>query len=97
VQVARRRAGLAGVALTLGPQHHAVIDARRDGEGQVALALDGPAAAAGLARVADHRARAAAGAAGLLHAEDDLLDDDHAVAVAALALGRLTAGPRAAA
>src|SRR5262249_46909128 len=66
VQVARRRAGLAGLALAGDAQAHALVDAGRDLDLDLALLADRALAAALGARVAhDLAGAAAARAAGL--------------------------------
>src|SRR5690606_11135697 len=85
VEVARRAAVDTRLAITTGADAHAVIDPRRNVDRQGFRILDlAPAMTVG-ARIRNFLAAAAAGRAGLLHAEKTLLDADHARAAASVA------------
>src|SRR5690606_14059077 len=89
VQVARRPAVDARLAIAAGADAHAVIDARRNLDLQGLVAAYTAYAIAGRARVGDFLARPVAGGAGLLHAEKALLHAYRARAAACAArLGR---------
>src|SRR5690606_185190 len=97
VEVARRRAGGAGLALARQADAVAVVDAGRNLHLQHFFRLDAAGAVAGLARVADGLAVAGAVRAGLLDAEDALLHAHATVAAAGAAGFDLAVGGAAAA
>src|SRR6185369_634615 len=82
VQVARRPAIGARLAVAGAADAHGVVDARRDLHLQRLLLLDPALPVAGGARFGDDLAGAAAMGAGLLHAEETLAHLHHALAMA---------------
>src|SRR5712672_3095816 len=72
VEVARRPAVGAGLAVAAGADAHALVDAGRDLHFERLVALDAPLAAAGQARLRNDLAGAMAVRAGLLDAEEAL-------------------------
>src|SRR5262245_42689607 len=74
VEVSRRTAGAAVLAFAVQAQALPRGDARRNFSGDPALPADASGAAAGLARLADHAARPAAGGAGTRDGEEALLE-----------------------
>src|SRR4029079_16457460 len=99
LEVAGRRAGIAGVALAAGADLLAVLDPGRDGDDHLALLRPHAGAAAVTARVLDQPAAPAAlrAGAGAHHRAEHRADDlaHLAGAVAGRADGRLRAGLRA--
>ncbi|KAF4530304.1 hypothetical protein B566_EDAN018442 [Ephemera danica] len=90
VQIARRAAVAAGLAIAGGTNAHAFVDAGRNLHFECLLALDAAGATAGGAGFGNRLARAAAGGAGLLNAEEALAHVHGAGAVAgATGLGRV--------
>src|SRR5690606_35502049 len=92
VQVARRAAVHARLAIAAGADAHAVVDAGRDLDLQGLGLLDLAFAMTDVAGVRNFLAAAVAGRAGLLHAEDALLHAHRAAAVAGAAGLRRGAG-----
>ena len=92
VEVARRTAAHAGLALAGEPDAGTVLDAGRNVDRQRALARDAAGARAGRARIVDHLAAALTGRAGALQREEALRVTDAAGAVAMRAGLRLGAG-----
>ena len=84
-QIARRAAVFARAALPPQGDGLAVVDARRDGDGQLLLPPDAPRAAAGFAGLVDDLSGTAAAGAGRGGGEGEAssspLDPDHAAAV----------------
>src|SRR6185436_13758506 len=89
IEVARRSAARAGLALAGQPDAGAVLDAGRNVDLERLLAPHPALAGADLARLVDHLADAVAGVAGPLDGEEALLRADAAAAVAGRALLRL--------
>ena len=92
VQVARRAAVGAGLAVASRTNTHAFVDAGRDLDLERLVLLDAALAMTGHARLGDHLAHATAGRAGLLDAEETLAHRDRTGAVASAA--HLRAGAR---
>src|SRR5690606_18219195 len=95
VQIARRPAVAAGLALAREADPVAVVDARRNLHRQRAALADSPAPGALPARLLDDRARAPAGRTGLLNREKALRNPDLARAPAGRAAAGLAARLRA--
>ena len=92
IEIARRAAVRARLALPGHAQARAGIDAGGNADFERALALDAPLAAARVARVADHLARALASRAGARDGEKSLLVGHLAAAAAGAAGGHAGAG-----
>src|SRR6185503_1924887 len=92
VEIARRAAGGSVFPFAVQPEALAGGDSRGNLRGDLALAADAPGAAAGLARLADHPAAAAAGGAGSRHREEPLLEAKLPRALALRAHFRRAAG-----
>src|SRR5690606_41253325 len=92
VEVARRSAGHAGLALAGQADAVAVVDAGRDLHLQHLLLADATVAGAVAAGAGDHLATAAAGRTGLLHGEDAALHAHLAAAAAGLAAVQVAVG-----
>src|SRR5690606_35619299 len=92
VEVARRSAGHAGLALAGQADAVAVVDAGRDLHLQHFLLADATVAGAVAAGAGDHLATAAAGRTGLLHGEDAALHAHLATAAAGLAAVQVAVG-----
>ncbi len=92
VEVARRSAARAGLALAGQANARAVLDARRDGDLERLVAPHAALTGAGTARLVDHLARAVAGMAGALDGEETLLCSEPTAAMAGRALLRLGTG-----
>src|SRR5882757_9751543 len=97
VQVARRPAIRARLALARQADPLSLVDAGRNADLEHLVALDAPVAVAGQARFRDHAPAAVAGRAGLLDREKPLGHPDRAGAAAGAAGLRLGAWARAAA
>ena len=82
VEIARRAATHARLALAGEPDARAVLDARRNVDGERALLGDAALARTGVAGVRDHLAAALAGGAGPLHREEAGLRTHGALATA---------------
>ena len=95
VEVARRTAAHARLALAAEPDARAVLDAGGNIDRQRALARHAPGAGAFVARIVDRLAAAVTGRTGALDGEEALLRANAAVARAGLAGGGLRARPRA--
>ena len=95
VEVARRAAARAGLALAREADARAVLDARRDVDLQRLVSAHAALARADLARLVDDLSRAMAGVAGALDGEEALLRAQPSAALAGRALLRLGAGFRA--
>src|SRR5262249_55895112 len=91
VEVARRRAEKADLALAGEANAGAVLDPRGDADRQRLFAPDAPLTAAGAARFLDYRAGALAGRTGALDGEEALLRTHPAVALAGATRGRARA------
>src|SRR6185437_14278823 len=92
IEIARRPAAGAGLALAAEANAGAVLDAGRDVDLERLLAAHAALAGADLARLVDHLSGAVAGRAGALDGEEALLGADAAAAVAGRALVRFGAG-----
>ena len=92
VQVARRAAVGAGLAVASRADAHAFVDTSRNLDFERLVLLDAALAVTGHARLGDHLAHAAAGRAGLLDAEETLTHGDRTRAVATAAHLRAGAG-----
>src|SRR5690606_41480018 len=89
VQVARRPAIQAWLAVARGAYAHAVVDTRRNLDLQCLVLADAPDTITRRAGIGDFLAGAMAGGAGLLHAEKALLHANSPRAIASVAgLGR---------